>query len=363
MYELSPRVERQIVELLSTLLDVPVAAAVTDGVERPLAGHAHARPDLTLEGGGHRFLVEYKSRGETATVAAAVRALTGYLEMIPEPYRGRLGYVPLVVVPAMGTTGEEICARAAVSWMDLAGNARVTAPGLRVWVEGRKNPVRQRRPRFNPYAPKASRIPRALLLEPARAWTQSDLVAHTELDKGLVSNVVRQLERDGHVVRGEVTGVIGVADPNLLLDAWGEVYTFARHEVRYGTIAARSGPDLLRRLVEALADVPVRCAATGLAAAAQLAPFAEYRTVTCYVDDLPSTAVLGDLGFREGARGSNLWLTIPNDVGVFDGARVVAGVPCVSAVQCYLDLASQPERAPDAARELRARCLTWDAAA
>jgi hypothetical protein len=44
---------------------------------------------------------------------------------------------------------------------------------------------------------------------------------------------------------------------------------------------------------------------------------------------------------------------------VFDGARERSGVDCVHPVQAYLDLAAHPERAAEAADEVRAQLLTW----
>jgi hypothetical protein len=38
---------------------------------------------------------------------------------------------------------------------------------------------------------------------------------------------------------------------------------------------------------------------------------------------------------------------------VFDGARVVEGVPCAHPVQVYVDLKDQPERATEAADHLK----------
>jgi hypothetical protein len=44
---------------------------------------------------------------------------------------------------------------------------------------------------------------------------------------------------------------------------------------------------------------------------------------------------------------------LPADDGVFDGARVVEGVPCAHPVQVYVDLKDQPERATEAADHLK----------
>ena len=66
------------------------------------------------------------------------------------------------------------------------------------------------------------------------------------------------------------------------------------------------------------------------------------------------------LRFREDRRGANTWFVVPNDEGVFSCGRTMAGVNCVHPVQAYLDLQEHPERAAEAAEELKYRLLNWD---
>ena len=63
--------------------------------------------------------------------------------------------------------------------------------------------------------------------------------------------------------------------------------------------------------------------------------------------------MLDRIGFSPDPRGANLWLIVPQDEGVFDGAAQVDGLECAHPVQIYLDLLAHPERAPEAAQELR----------
>ena len=56
------------------------------------------------------------------------------------------------------------------------------------------------------------------------------------------------------------------------------------------------------------------------------------------MDRRPPEALLKALGFREEARGANLWLVIPNDQGVFDGADDISKAAyCVHPVQAYVE--------------------------
>jgi hypothetical protein len=66
------------------------------------------------------------------------------------------------------------------------------------------------------------------------------------------------------------------------------------------------------------------------------------------------------MGFHEEQKGENVWLVVPNDEGVFDGAAERDGIRCVHPVQVYMDLKNHPERSAEAAEQLRARFLRKD---
>jgi hypothetical protein len=147
--------------------------------------------------------------------------------------------------------------------------------------------------------------------------------------------------------------------PTLLLDAWRDAYQFSRHTLLQGHIAARSGDALLRFVGDTLSEHGVEHAATGLAAAWALTRFASFRIATVYLPADPAPDLVERLGFRENPRGANLWLVVPNDSGVFQGAVEKDGIRCVHPVQVYLDLKEHPERSAEAADRLRAELLTW----
>ena len=187
---------------------------------------------------------------------------------------------------------------------------------------------------------------------------QREISHATGVSEGLVSRVVARLEEEHYIVR-EDSGQIRVASPQLLLEAWRDEYRFSKHTILRCHVAARSGDALTRFVADALSAAQVEHAATGLSAAWQLTRFAAFRTATFFVDAEPSASLRGNLGFREDARGANLWLVVPNDAGVFQGAEERDGVRCVHPVQAYLDLNDHPERAADAAERIRAEFLNW----
>src|SRR5262249_52549908 len=156
--------------------------------------------------------------------------------------------------------------RGRVSWLDLSGNAKITAPGLRVWIVGHPNRFSGPGRPPNLFAPKSSRIARQLLLAPQQFQTQSELARSTGLGDGYVSRIVRRLQHENLLVEDRQGG-LRPRDPNLLLDAWQSEYDFSRHQILKGQISARSGEELLSKIVPQLTRHELKFAATGLPAA------------------------------------------------------------------------------------------------
>ena len=309
----------------------------------------YGRWDAVVTAGSHTFVVECKSSGSLSQIAMAVHQLVQAHERFPDPV------IPLLAVPYMGESARAHCEQNGVAWLDLSGNARIVAPGIFYQDLGHPNRFpRPGRPE-SPFGPKGSRIARQLLTDPETPVRQRALASSTGLNEGHVSRIVGKLADTGLVQRGD--DGIRVVDADLLLDAWREEYRFDRHTVIRGHVAARSGDGLLHSLAATLSEFEVPHAVTGLPAAWLWTMYASFRLVTVYLEDIPSAGLMADLGFREESRGANTWLVVPNDEGVFHGASRVDDVRCVHPVQAYLDLKGHPERAQEAADELRSRLL------
>ena len=321
-------------------------------VETHSSGDVHA----VVRAAGLTFAVEL-------TEAASAGPVAIHAERAARAARAvRKHIIPVVAVPYMGPSGKEVCARAGVSWLDYSGNAHIVGPGIRIIIDGRPNLSPKRGRPSSAFAPKSSRVARWLLMHPTEALAQRDISQVTGVSEGLVSRVVSRLEEERYIVRDD-GGRVRLSNPQLLLEAWQDEYRFAKHTVLRGHVAARSGDALTRSVAEALSAAKIDHAATGLSAAWQLTRSVGFRTATFFVEERKSAAVTKtvkeNLGFRDDARGANLWLAVPNDAGVFQGVEEKDGVRCVHPVQVYLDLKEHPERAAEAANRIRTEFLTW----
>lgn len=337
---------QMVAERLAELVHVELGG-LRSGLE-----HEVGSADFIVEAGAFTFAVTWKESGAAGPMAKAIAQIQSLTED-----NGR-SVIGLLVVPFMSEVGRRRCVDANVAWLDLSGNARIHAPGLHIVVEGKPDRYKRRGRPSSPFAPKSSRIARWLLMHPDVPVTQRGLAQATDTGEGYTSRIVGKLEADGLIVRSG-NGAITPRDPDLLLDAWGEDYRFSKHHILRGHVAARSGEALLGTLAQALDRSSIEYAATGLAGAWLLDRFAGFRITTLYLADEPMPELLDALSFREEERGANVWLVVPNDAGVFHGAAAIDAVCCAHPVQVYLDLSAHPERADDAAKQLRANHLRW----
>lgn len=340
------QVEPAIVELLSDFVGSPV--------DVQHVGYKDRAYDFVVAAGANRFITEYRSTPSSAAIATAI---DGLARAADDEVAASL---PLLVVPFMGEVGRKLCERAKISWFDLCGNANIVAPGLRILIAGRPNKFIERGRPPNIFAPKSSRVTRSLLLEPQRFQTQAELARRTGLGDGYVSKIVRRLESEQYVVVDD-SGAVRPRNPDLLLDAWHEAYDFEHHRIIKGHVAARSGEELLRRVGTVLSHGPIEWAVTGLGAAWLYTSFAAFRLTTIYLSSLPSRRLLNEIEFSDEPKGANLWFVLPDDDGVFAEKTLMdGGMCCVAPLQTYLDLKGQPERAREAAAELRKSYLKWN---
>jgi len=308
--------------------------------------------DLVIRLGNRVLVVEAKSNSQAGAVSDAAERAACAAEKFGDKAIG------VVAVPFMGELGQRICREAGVGFIDLSGNVNIKAPLLLIHVEGRPNLFVPRGRPSSVFAPKSSRIARLMLLDPERWWLQQELAESGDLGAGYVSRICKRLESERFIERN-ADRAVRPRDAHLLLDAWRNRYDFAAHKIVRGHVSARSGEELASRVSSVLEDSKHRYAMTGLAAAWLIAPFANYRLVSVYLDASPNAELLEELKCRREERGSNLWLVHPNDAGVFQGGEHVDGMACVSALQVYLDLGAMPERSEEAAEHLRKERFRW----
>lgn len=263
--------------------------------------------------------------------------------------------VPVLVLPRIPPSLRDLVAHERINWIDIAGNAFIAAPPLLIHVEGKHRPRRDTAGTVDPFAPQSSNLVRLMLVEPERAWRQKELVERTGVSQPRASKVLAAL-REMELVTHE-DGRFSIVDRGALLDAWSDGYRYRRLDIAPAHLSG-DGMQLARGLDELLREANITHWFTGLPAAWAYDQFARFRLVSVFVDGDPEL-VRADLGLRTAERGANVHLIGAGLQKLEIGQAWPEGLPCVHPIQAYLDLLDLPERAQEAADNLRPLALQW----
>lgn len=216
-----------------------------------------------------------------------------------------------------------------------------------------------------PFATKASRVSRWLLLHPKQTFNVRQLARHTKLSEGAVSTTVRELhERLLIDVTGDPSDrrvrLVRSAEPLELVRAWERVWQLHRVRTIDWDIGTNDVESTLRHVREAASlDPSLRWAVGGSAGASKRVGAVEPADVLLWIGkgdltDWEDTLVPAP---GRGRRGT-LRVAIAPDPYIFDLADYYDQVPVADPVQIYLDTSREGERALEAADAIRSH-MRW----
>jgi hypothetical protein len=261
------------------------------------------------------------------------------------------GKNPILVTVKLTTSLIEECKKQCVSCLDLNGYIWISAKGLAI---ERDVPPRNTRfvleePSANFFSHKSSRVARALLSFPDRAWKQADIAELTQLSKGLVSRLLNHATEQGWV--DDKRGAWSLINRDSLLTAWEAADNFhKRVSVQQYSILEPNLRVIAQRLLQ---EFPGEIAFTQWFAASLRFPYTDCSILSLYRRQFPSDADLKRLGLREVSDGGKIWILTPKDTGVFQAVHKIADFPLVCDAQIYLDLIRAGFRGDDQAKALR----------
>jgi len=247
----------------------------------------------------------------------------------------------------------EAAAAADIAILDRLGHGRVVKPGFVYVAPAPPGASRGAAPTRSPFAPKASRVVRTMLIEPMARWRLTSLAEQTVLNPGNVHRILAALLETGMVERDEDEYV--VSDPGSLLEAWAESHRWPRDHVRLPVSGNLRGT--LRDLMEVL-DYSV--VISGEFAAEAWAPYLPARRALIHCLSQDAWARIRE---EDSARANRFappghlaegqLAVVLSDEGVADHAQMVDGLPLAHPVQVYVDLFGDRGRGREAADHVR----------
>ena len=296
-------------------------------------------------------VVEVSSLGQPRQIRAAVTRLS-------DMRRELAGAYPVAAAVYIGPQSARILKDNNLGYVDLSGNCYLAFDQVLIEKEGKRNVRPSTRPLRSLFAPRATRVVRVLLTEPARPWRLEELAKAAEVSLGHSHNVVKRLEDLRWVARDDAQR-IHLGKPADLLQAWCESYTVRSNEITSYFVPERVSRKLMTDIARAAGADGRRYAFTLGAGLALVAPQPRLTGLHCYLDGDPAQ-LASVLGLRPTAESdAGLHILTPYDPGVFYGVLEKAGLKVVSVPQLYADLVHYDRRGAEQAEHLRREAMGY----
>lgn len=319
---------------------------------------AQQGPDAVLRVGDQTYVLEvkYQRRIGAADAWEIVRQLRDYAADGTAVFLG--------IADRTTEEARRILTENDVAYIDAIGNAHFDLPGAFVHVERLQPKHEPRGTTGKPkLAGKAGIAAQALLLEPDREWRVTDLAKRADISVGQAHAVLDRLE-DLHIVEAQGTGRVAarrVVNPTALLDTWVEENR-DRGVRRLGVylLPPRDG-DPAATAAQRLGQHKIEHALTGVAAAAELAPFLTTVPVaTFWIDNAqPLEDVAEILQADPADRGANIVLMQANDNTPLVFVEERNDLRLANPFRIYHDARRDPKRGAEQAEHFRKEIIGW----
>lgn len=339
---------------LEILLNLLQQATRSDDIEVDVAPQQGGiRPDAIVtiknEEKERQILVEVKISAEPRYLRDAIVQLQRLLKKVSASYG-------VILAPSISERGRKICEENNVGYVDLAGNAFVKLDGIYIKTAAQRTAKRRRGRIKTLFAPVSTRLIRALLVEPKRAWKLKELAETVHMSIGQAYKVKQELFNNEFIEFDQKKRLM-LKDPSGLLDAWREVYRYENNAPR-SLFSLDKIPALEEKVKKYCDTKKIGYALTLFTGADRCAPFIRHSMTSLYfAGDIE--ALRQELDLKPVDSGANVFLLTPYDEGIFYGLQEVEGYHVVSTVQLYLDLYSYGGRGREQAEFLREKLLAF----
>lgn len=290
---------------------------------------------LTLQVGRRRIVAALELK--SSLLPSLVPSIAHQLKKLAECKN----FPAILVTSSVSERAAEICREYGLNWIDLAGNADIALPGLRLNIRGRAPVKVARKDKGSLFTHKTSQIIHALLSHPGRSWTTTSLADTSQVSHGLVVRARKLLEDQGYAEARH--GSLALSEPLALLQDWKKQFRSGRTSLQ--TYSLERQAQILRKLGGLNTKVLLAEYTAGQEFASYASP--SYLSLYCQ-DGLNETAEL--IGAKQVESGGNVLLY--RDDAAWQFFEQKGPYLCTSLVRTILDLSVLKGRAVDAADHL-----------
>lgn len=309
--------------------------------------------DLKLQGGVKKKVI-FEITGSAQIASIRQKAIEA------KERASLLNAYPAVGGVFFGERARKVCKDEGVGFVDLTGNVYFSVGNVYFEKEVNKNPFSKTPPLRSLFTLTASRIIRAVLVEPKQTWRVRDLVEAGDVSVGYTQRVIKKLINEEFGKRDKGRRFV-VTAPGELLDEWSKEYSKNKNK-RAVFYSFEKDQDKLLALIEQVSQNEKLTYALGyVSGALKVAPFIRgFNKVQFFArsqNEVEQYQKLLDLSLVES--GGNVEIFLPYDEGVFYKLQEIDGIKIVSNIQLYIDLINYPGRGKEQAQHLRERVIKF----
>src|SRR5437773_3942885 len=270
----SAEVRRQVGQRLRELL--PAATGWQESADSRIGSQtADLVSRFRLAGQDHTVVVEVSSLGQPRQIRASVTRLNEIRRELP-------GAHPVAAAVYISPQSARILKNNGLGYVDLSGNCYLAFENVLIEKEGKRNVRPSTRPLRSLFAPRATRVVRVLLTEPARAWRLEELARAAGVSLGHSHNVVKRLADLAWVERDDRQR-IRLMKPADLLEGWCDSYTYRESEITSYVVPEKITRRFMAELARVAGAEGRRYAVTLNAGLSLVAPHLRLPDIHCYL--------------------------------------------------------------------------------
>lgn len=335
---------------------------IAEQISLPEGYRVSAVIEISIQNGpSFEAVVEIAPVATPQNILKRARQLVDYLGQAKKP-----NIVPLVIAPYIGAKQAQILSEKDISWIDLCGNMRITAPG-KIYIErtGNKNKFPDTTPIKKIFEGTSSLVCRALLLRPEGFSSQYELVnfinsRNANITAGTVSRVLKSLEDDLLITKER--SLISIIDNKRLLQSLADGYmNHVKRKERKSYRFSIQQPPCVSLWKNVNKSNYLACGFY----AAQIKRLASTDEKTIFVKDilqarkefnfLEPDAEFGNFKFIE-TNDVEIWFNSVETELTID-STIKVSIPVVDDIELYLEMINDVPRGPRVAELLKERIL------
>ena len=296
------------------------------------------------------LVMEVRALGQPRQIREAITRLSEIRRELPGSY-------PIAVSGYISPQSAAFLRRNGMGYLDLSGNCYLAFENVLIEKEGKPNLRPSTRPLRSLFAPRATRVARAFLVDPQHIWRLEELAKAVGVSLGHAHNVVKRLEELAWVERDEHQR-IRLAKPVDLLEAWRDAYSYLQNRVETYYSPERITRKMMGEIARLAQAEGRRYAFTLHTGASLVAPRVRVPAIHCYLEGEPDS-IARPLGIRPGEGEGDVHFLTPYDQGVFYAPLAKGGLSVVCLPQLYLDLYHYERRGREQAEYLRREAMGY----